>query len=188
MNVQNFSSLLTGIIIAMVWSWQLSLVAIGLMPLMIIAGVIQMKFIAGFSDDMSKAYKDSSAMIMEVVSGIRTVKSFAQEDRIKELYEEKMRDPYEVVVRKGNVTGVLFGFSQMVMFLVFGIIFYIGALFIGKNIIQNTVDQQGKVTEAAVEKMFVALFAIMFAAMGTGNNAQFMPDVAEGNLSASRIF
>lgn len=36
--------------------------------------------------------------------------------------------------------------------------------------------------------MFVALFGIMFAAMGAGNNSQFMPDVAEGNLSAARIF
>lgn len=36
--------------------------------------------------------------------------------------------------------------------------------------------------------MFVAVFGIMYAAMGAGNNSQFMPDIAEGNLSAARLF
>ena len=36
--------------------------------------------------------------------------------------------------------------------------------------------------------MFIAVFAIMFAGMATGNNAQFMPDVAAGNLAAAKLF
>jgi ATP-binding cassette subfamily B (MDR/TAP) protein 1 len=43
---------------------------------MIIAGVIQMAFTTGFSDQTDAAYKDSSNLIMEAMLNIRTVSSF----------------------------------------------------------------------------------------------------------------
>jgi ATP-binding cassette subfamily B (MDR/TAP) protein 1 len=74
--IQNVSTLITGIIIAFVFEWRTSLVALGLLPLMIIAGVIQMSFNTGFSDKTDAAYKDSSSLIMEAMINIRTVSSF----------------------------------------------------------------------------------------------------------------
>lgn len=62
--IQNVSTLIAGIIIAFVHEWRTSLVALGLLPLMIIAGVIQMAFNTGFSDKTDAAYKDSSNLIM----------------------------------------------------------------------------------------------------------------------------
>ena len=41
---QNLSCLLTGIIIAFVFEWRTALVALGLIPLLIIAGSIRMAF------------------------------------------------------------------------------------------------------------------------------------------------
>lgn len=187
MNLQNLSSLVSGIVISFVWAWQLSLVSLALMPFMILSGVIQMQFIAGFSDEISLAYRDSASLVMEVVGGIRTVKSFAQEDRVRELYEEKMREPLKLVTKKGMVSGIFFGLSQAIMFMVFGSIFLAGAAFIRDGVITPDIDEAGNITRTSAEKMFVALFGIMFAAMGAGNNAQFMPDVAEGNLSAARL-
>lgn len=52
------------------------MVAIGLLPFMIISGVIQMQFQTGFSDKTDAAYKDSSNLIMEAMINIRTVTSF----------------------------------------------------------------------------------------------------------------
>ena len=36
--------------------------------------------------------------------------------------------------------------------------------------------------------MFIVVFAIMFAGMAIRNNAQFIPDVASGNLAAAKLF
>jgi ATP-binding cassette, subfamily B (MDR/TAP), member 1 len=38
--IQNMSSLISGIVIAFVYEWRTSLVALGLLPLMIISGII----------------------------------------------------------------------------------------------------------------------------------------------------
>lgn len=61
---QNMSSLISGIIIAFIFEWRTSLVALGLLPLMILAGVVQMSLNTGFSDKTDAAYKDSSSLIM----------------------------------------------------------------------------------------------------------------------------
>lgn len=62
------------------------------------------------------------------------------------------------------------------MFTIFGILFYLGALFVR--------DNEG----VSVEKMFTAIYAIMFAGMTAGNNAHFMPDTAACKNSAANLF
>ena len=86
-SIQNLTSLLAGIIIAFVFEWRTSLVALGLIPFMIIAGVIQMKFTTGFSDKSDAAYKESAQLIMESMMNIRTVSSFGYENVIFHKYE-----------------------------------------------------------------------------------------------------
>jgi ATP-binding cassette subfamily B (MDR/TAP) protein 1 len=61
--VQNISTLVSGIIIAFIYDWHTTLVALGLIPLMIISGAIQMEFTTGFSAKTDLAYKDSSGLI-----------------------------------------------------------------------------------------------------------------------------
>lgn len=62
--LQNVSTLISGIVIAFVHEWRTALVALGLLPFMILCGVIQMAFSTGFSDKTDAAYKDSSNLIM----------------------------------------------------------------------------------------------------------------------------
>ena len=56
-SIQNVTTLIAGIVIGFVFEWRTSLVALGLIPLMIIAGAIQMEFTTGFSDKSDAAYK-----------------------------------------------------------------------------------------------------------------------------------
>ena len=88
--IQNLSTLLAGIIIAFVYEWRTALVALGLLPLMILSGAIQMAFSTGFSDKTDAAYKDSSNLIMEAMINIRTVSSFRYEGIVAKKYDKKM--------------------------------------------------------------------------------------------------
>lgn len=88
--IQNLSTLIAGIIIAFVYEWRTALVALGLLPLMIISGVIQMAMNTGFSDKTDASYKDSSNLIMEAMINIRTVSSFGYEGIIAKKYDQKM--------------------------------------------------------------------------------------------------
>lgn len=55
---------------------------LGLIPLMILAGVVQMNQSTGFSAETDTAYKDSSSLIMEAMINIRTVSSFGYENLV----------------------------------------------------------------------------------------------------------
>jgi len=173
--IQTISCLATGVIIAFVYEWRTSLVTFGLMPIMIGAGIINMKFMMGFSEKTDEAYKDSSSIIMEAMVNIRTVISFGVENSIAAKYNEKLIQPFELAKRKGNLAGIFYGLSKATMYIVFALIFYIGALFV-RDCNVKFVD------------VFTALYAIMFAAMRTGNNMQFMPDMAASKNSAANLF
>lgn len=173
--IQNIANLVSGIIIAFIYEWRTSLVAVGLIPFMIIAGAIQMAFTTGFSAKTDVAYKDSSALITESMINIRTVTSFGYENMILDKYSEKLKLPFEIAVKKGNISGILFGISQLIMYVVFALIFFLGAVFIRDN-------------NLSISDVFTAIYSIMFAGMTAGNNSHFMPDVAAAKNSAANIF
>lgn len=75
--MQNIANLVAGIVIALVFEWRTALIAMGLIPLMILVGAIQMAFTNGFSSNTDAAYKDSSSLISESMLNIRTVASFS---------------------------------------------------------------------------------------------------------------
>jgi ATP-binding cassette subfamily B (MDR/TAP) protein 1 len=74
--IQSIVTFVSGIIISFVYEWRTSLVSIGLIPFMILAGAIQMAFTSGLGAKTDAAYKDSSAIITESMLNIRTVTSF----------------------------------------------------------------------------------------------------------------
>jgi len=78
-------------------------------------------------------------------------------------------------IKKGNVSGLLFGFSQIVMFVIFALIFYIGTLFI-------------RDAGATPTDVFTAIYAITFSAMTAGNNSQFLPDIGAAKNAAANLF
>lgn len=78
-------------------------------------------------------------------------------------------------VKKGNISGLLFGLSQFIMFVVFALIFYFGTLFIKNN-------------GVSVADVFTAIYAIVFAGMTAGNNSHFMPDVGKAKVAAASLF
>lgn len=173
--IQNISCLASGMIIAFIYEWRISLVTLALLPFMLAAGVIQMKAFVGFSEQSGEAYKDSSNLIMEAMINIRTVTSFGVENTFAAKYAQLLIKPFKLAIKSGNLAGFLFGASQLVMFVIFALVFYIGTLFVRKYGI-DFVD------------VFTAIYALIFAAMTAGNNTQMMPDLASCKTSATYLF
>lgn len=106
---------------------------------------------------------------------IRTVTSFGSEDIVERKYSARLVEPEKVGVRKGMISGFLYGLTQIIMFFVFGLIFYLGTVFMRDNNLE-------------IANVFTAIYAIMFSGMTAGNNAHFMPDAAAAKTSAVNIF
>jgi ATP-binding cassette subfamily B (MDR/TAP) protein 1 len=132
-SIQNLVTLVASLIIGFIFEWRTSLVTVGLIPVMILAGALQMKQSLGFSGESDTAYKDSSSLITEAMVNIRTVMSFGYENVVLNKYSNMLEKPFQLGVKKGNISGVLYGISQMVMFIIFALIFFLGTVFIRDN-------------------------------------------------------
>ena len=91
--IQSLTTLVAGITIALIYEWRTSLVAIGLIPFIILSGIVQMTVTQGFSDKTDKVYKDSSNIITESMNYIRTVTSFGSEGIIERKYSSYLEKP-----------------------------------------------------------------------------------------------
>lgn len=96
---------------------------------MFAAGAIQAQFTQGFSELTDAGYKDSGSLVQESVTNIRTVTSFANEEQILSTYDEKLVEPIKVIAPKGNKAGFAFGLSQMILYLIFSLLFYASSQF-----------------------------------------------------------
>ncbi|CAD8124583.1 unnamed protein product [Paramecium sonneborni] len=174
-NISNVGALICGLVISFVASWQMTLIMLGLAPLSYVGGILQAKFLQGFSDLTDEAYKDSGNLIMEAVTNIRTVVSFGNEQIILGIYSKKVQLPLIKAKERGIYAGLAFGFSQMQMFIINAIVFYIGAILCRDEVI-------------TIEGMFKSILAITFATMSAGNNAAFAGDIGAAKNASKNIF
>lgn len=75
-------------------------------------------------------YEEASQVANDAVGSIRTVASFCAEDKVMHLYSRKCEGPRKVGIRQGLITGIGFGTSFVLLFLVYATSFYAGARFI----------------------------------------------------------
>ena len=110
------------------------------------------------------------------VCNIRTVKSLGRPQAFVNEFGKKLDELNEVSMKKHFTTGVLTGMSKAMIMIVEGIIFYLAALLF----------QDGQVeTSRAV---YTADMSVIFAAMGVGQNSQYMPDMAKAKIAGAGIF
>ena len=172
--IQGIAGFIVGMIIAFFYSWQLTLVALGLSPLIIIGQSYQQKLMSGFQGG-DESYKSSGSIIMESVMNIRTVASFCNEIRIQKKYNEQVDIPIKQGARKGVTVGLAFGGSYFLLFVYYALVFYIAA------VLQEKVG-------LTLKEFFIALFAILMAAGGTGASSSFLPDVGECVQAGEKVF
>ncbi|KAF0917807.1 hypothetical protein E2562_021479 [Oryza meyeriana var. granulata] len=173
--VQVVSTLITGIVIAMVADWKLTLIILCVIPLVGLQGYAQVKFLKGFSEDAKMLYEDASQVATDAVSSIRTVASFCSEKRVMTMYDKKCEASKNQGVRTGMVGGLGFGFSFLMLYLTYSLCFYVGAQFVRHN----------KTTFGDVFKVF---FALVLATIGISQTSAMASDSTKAKDSAISIF
>lgn len=173
--VQDLSSLMVGLVIAFEASWQLAFIVLAMIPLIGLNGYVQIKFMKGFSADAKAMYEQASQIANDAVGSIRTVASFCAEEKVMVMYKQRCEGPMRNGIRLGVVSGVGFGFSFSLLFLVYATSFYAGA---------RLVDD-GKITFTDVFRVF---FALTMAALAISQSSSFAPDSKKAKGAASSIF
>ncbi|KAH6787539.1 P-glycoprotein 11 [Perilla frutescens var. hirtella] len=173
--VQDLSSAVVGLAIAFQASWQLALIILAMIPLIGLSGYVQLMFLKGFSSDAKAMYEEASQVANDAVGSIRTVASFCAEEKVMEMYRNKCEGPMKNGIRQGMVSGVGFGLSYALLFLVYATSFYAGARLV----------QDGKITFSDVFRVF---FALTMAAIGISQSSSLAPDSSKAKGAAASIF
>lgn len=125
--VQDLSAAIVGLGIAFEASWQLALIILAMLPLIGLSGYVQIMFMKGFSADAKVMYEEASQVANDAVGSIRTVASFCAEEKVMDMYKRKCQGPMTNGIRQGVISGVGFGLSFSLLFLVYATSFYAGA-------------------------------------------------------------
>ncbi|KAF5455486.1 hypothetical protein F2P56_025056 [Juglans regia] len=173
--LQVIASVVAGLIIAFVTSWPLAFIVLSLIPLIGINEYLQVRSMKGFSADSKMIYEEASQVANDAVGSIRTVASFCAEDKVMHLYSRKCEGPRKEGIRQGLITGIGFGTSFVLLFLVYATSFYAGARFI-------------EAEKATFSDVFLVFFALTFAATGVSQTSSMGPDTSKAKDAATSIF
>ncbi|RHN52564.1 putative xenobiotic-transporting ATPase [Medicago truncatula] len=173
--VQNITTVVAGLVIAFTANWILAFIVLAVSPLILMQGMVQMKFLKGFSGDAKVMYEEASQVASDAVSSIRTVASFCAESKVMDMYGKKCSGPAKQGVRSGLVSGVGFGLSFLILYCTNAFIFYIGSILVHHR-------------KATFVEIFRVFFSLTMTAMSVSQSSTLFPDTNKAIDSAASIF
>lgn len=159
---QAFSTLTFGLITGFYFDWRLTLINIGCLPFMVIAGFFQNKFRSGQMGQTSSNDKEAGSILSESVVFTKTIFCNNMQHKVVEMYDTYLEKNIEADFKGSICEGISYGFSQLAMFSVYALIFFSAGQFIKAGL--------------ALENMFVAIFVLLFSGFGLGQAQQYIGD------------
>ncbi|XP_030301088.1 ATP-binding cassette sub-family B member 5 [Calypte anna] len=168
-------TLLTAIIIAFVYGWQLTLLILACIPFVVVTNAARVSSVSGHAAKDQKALEEAGRISTESVENIRTVASLTREEAFYERYITSLNDPYRDSLAKAPFYGFTYGVAQCANYFINAAVFRFGAWLIA-HCLSN------------FENVFIVFSSIIFAAMNVGQSASLAPDYGKARMSAQRIF
>ncbi|CAG0912519.1 unnamed protein product [Notodromas monacha] len=172
---QSVTSLITGISLAMYYSWKLGFVTLAFVPLIIFATYFQAKIIFGQDIIEKDQIEKSSKSAVEAIGNIRTVAGLRREKYFHDLYLDALRGPHKMAVRKSHIRGAAFGLAQAVPFFA-----YAATMFYGGRLIEEE--------DLEYSRVFKVSQALILSTMIVGQALAFAPNYNTALVSSARVF
>ena len=108
--------------------WQMTLVMLGLIPLIGGAFALQIAFVSGATADTGESTNAAGAEVSEALLNIRTIGAFGLEGKSSARFGTHLDVPLQQFIKKGLVTGLGMGFGQFVILSGAGLSYYVGGI------------------------------------------------------------
>ncbi|TGZ59833.1 hypothetical protein CRM22_008840 [Opisthorchis felineus] len=164
--------LVTSLVVGLVYSWQLTLLFLLFFPLLVIAGMFQIRSAAGVnrSEDQAAVMR----IAQEAISSGRTIFSLNLEDYFCERYQRVMAGSYKTVIKNCLLSALVYGLSQSVALFAFSAVFSLGAHLVEKG-------------EINVLALFRTFSVLNMGAQSLGRSTSFGPEAKKAIKSARGI-
>ncbi|NXT66580.1 MDR1 protein, partial [Chaetops frenatus] len=168
-------TLVTAVVIAFVYGWQLTLLILACIPFIVGANAVSASSMSGHAAEDQKALEEAGRISTESVENIRTVASLTREEAFYERYVASLNHTYRKSLKKAPFYGFTYGVAQCSEYFINAAVFRFGAWLIA-NCLTN------------FENVFIVFSSVIFAAMNVGQSASMAPDYGKARVSAQRIF
>jgi len=105
MIIESATSGITGIVIALVKGWKLTLVMLAVTPIMGLAGVLMLMALKRVTSRSQEVYASAGAIAEQALSSIKTVAAFSMQSRFIKRYDDKLSQAFEAECSKGSTIG-----------------------------------------------------------------------------------
>ncbi|XP_062101437.1 ABC transporter B family member 13-like isoform X2 [Humulus lupulus] len=155
--------------------WRLTLVTLAVVPLIAMAGVAYTLIMSTLSGKGEKAYAEAGKLAEEVISQVRTVYSFAGEDRAVEAYSMSLSKALKLGKKSGFVKGIGVGFTYGLLFCAWALLLWYAGLLVRHG-------------ETNGGKAFTTIINVIFSGFALGQAAPNLAAIAKGRAAADNIF
>merc|ERR1712130_539252 len=170
---------LLGLGIAFYHSWEISLVFLGLCPLLVISGALESMTWGRSGSSNADPFLDSGSVSQEILTNIRTVLAFPDLITTKtKKFDDELAKGEPIALKRAAVSGAAMGINLFIaQGVIYGVGMYVGLRFVGNPDINVTFSD-----------VLSAYFGITFAGTGLGQAASVMPAIQQANLAANKFY
>merc|ERR1719362_969649 len=173
--MQGIAGIFIAVILGLVYNWQLGLVCSLFLPLTIVAVILEQRMIIGSDSIERVAFEKSAKLAVEAISNIRTVAGLRCEEKYINMYTEQLALPFELNKNRSHKRGAIFGFSQGIQYLSWGLTLWFGGYLVD-------------IGKASFTEVYIVQNAIIGGAGMIGYSFAFVSDFNKAMVAAARVF
>jgi len=183
MTLEGVGGILIGLAIALVLSWPIALIIVGMAPIMMIGSKVGTRVKMkqwNMVQTQKEGTKTAEVIIGDAITHFKTVASIANHTLIVDNYDKINEERCILENKESNCEGFLFGFSEFMKNFAFGLVYLAQAI-----LVYYFPDAE----VLRPDKMFPAMFALMFGIFSfLGAKGAIASDADKVKLAASKIF
>lgn len=164
-----------GIALACTFSWQITLIILGLAPFILLAAFSEMYLLRKYESKNKEALHQSSKLANEIIREVRTVVSLNKQTYFEQLYVDALDAPHSLVIRKSNVSSIGMALNRSSLMVTRAIVFVVGAVLIMHDKIN-------------FEQFFGSMTVLLICIETMSDKVMVGPIVVQGKTAASSIF
>ncbi|CAF3896222.1 unnamed protein product, partial [Rotaria sordida] len=132
---QSLISMISGIILGFVFSWQLTLLIMGFLPVLLFGSISRIRLTARFESKDNKILENAGKVAVETIQNIRTVMQLTKEDHFYNEYCQLINIIYRSSLKRAHLSSIIFALSNSITFFTTAAFIALGAFLVDQNTI-----------------------------------------------------